>query len=168
MPNPRKKATFPGKMVNIIKQPDPRVVKEAYRIHAASFNPKSADFLSFKGFKDLCSLKNAGLFAAHSAENQVVGYILFRNLGQEAELLSLAVEENHKNQGYGKNLIEAMTANLKKAGCLAVFLEVGEKNRAARGLYRSFGARQVNTRKATYIRPNGTKEDALIIKISLR
>lgn len=155
-------------MVKIIKNPGPEVVKEAYRIHAASFHPKSADFLSFEGFKDLCSLKNASLLAAIGAEKQVVGYVLFRNLGGEAELLSLAVVESHKKQGYGKELIETMAAILKKAGCREIFLEVGEKNLVARALYQSLGALQVNTRKAYYTRPNGTKEDALIKKIPLR
>ncbi|MEE8294313.1 MAG: ribosomal protein S18-alanine N-acetyltransferase [Sphingomonadales bacterium] len=155
-------------MVKIIKDSDLEGVKEAYRIHAASFNPKSADFLSFEGFKDLCSLENASLLVLNSAEKQMVGYVLFRDLGQEAEILSLAVEKIHKKQGFGKKLIQKMITSLKKRGCQAIFLEVGEKNQAARALYRSFGARQIGSRKAYYTSPNGSKEDALLKIIPLR
>lgn len=85
-------------------------------------------------------MENTSLLTVISAGKKVVGYVLFRNLGGEAELLSLAVEKSHKKQRLGRKLIEAMTAILKKAGCRAVFLEVSEKNQAARALYRSFGA----------------------------
>ena len=168
MQKSRIQARFPGKMIKIIKNSDHEEVKAAYAIHAASFHPKSADFLSFKGFKDLCSLENASLLGAFNAEKQVVGYVLFRNLGGEAELLSLAVKKTHKKQGLGKKLIQKMITNLKKGGCQAIFLEVGEKNQTARALYRSFGAKQVGSRKAYYTSPNGTKEDALLKKIPLR
>ena len=154
-------------MVKIIKSSDLSGIKEAYQIHTTSFYPKSADFLEFKGFKDLCELTNAQLLTAQSPKIGLIGYILFRNLGEEAELLSLAVAKTHQKQGYGKKLIEEMILTLKNPGCKAIFLEVGEKNQAARALYRSLGAKLVNTRKAYYTNPNGTKEDALIKKIPL-
>lgn len=155
-------------MVDISKNPDLGAIKGAYAIHAATFNPSSPDFLEFQGFQDLCSLENASLLTAETPEGKVSGYILFRNLGEEAELLSLAVEKSFKKQGIGRELVQEMINRLKKTECQAIFLEVSEENRPARALYRGFGAEHISTRKNYYRRPNGTKEHALIKKIPVR
>lgn len=155
-------------MVDITQNPTPAAIKGAHAIHETLFHPKSPDFLTLSGFEGLSEAKNIHLFCSIGSENQVLGYILFRAMADEAELLSLGVEKSHQNKGLAKSLMAEMITFLKGQGVKDLFLEVDEGNSAAIGLYRAFGAEIVGRRKGYYRKPDGTLSDALTKKITLR
>ena len=81
----------------------------------------------------------------------------------EAEILTIGVVPEARQQGIGLELLNQMQALLKEQGVSKFFLDVNEKNMAARKLYAKFGFLQVGLRKGYYIE-NGQKFDALLLK----
>lgn len=155
-------------MTDHVKPASPEELEGAYSLHTAAFHQGTPDFMSFEGFKALALAKNTHLLVICRAQGGVLGYILYRLTGDEAELLSIVVEKSKQKQGLGRKLVAEMLSRLKAAGCDALFLEVSEENHAARALYRAFGATIVGLRKTYYIDPKSGKKDALIKKIGLR
>ena len=73
-----------------------------------------------------------------------------RSAGDEAEILTLAVDPACRRLGLSRALLGAATAALRDGGSKRLFLEVAEGNSAARGLYRSLGAVVVGRRLRYY------------------
>jgi tRNA threonylcarbamoyladenosine biosynthesis protein TsaB len=95
-----------------------------------------------------------------------IGYVLWRAAGDEAEILSLAVDPRYRRLGHGRRLVEACLAGAARAGLRCIFLEVGERNRAARLIYEHAGFRDVGRRPGYYRGPRGP-EDALTYRREL-
>lgn len=142
--------------------------RAAYAVHKGAFNPESPDFLSVKGFKTLAESENSALLCAKDPDSRVLGYVLFRWVGEEGELLSIAVAKPHRGKGFGEKLAGAALERLKTAGCRALFLEVEAGNRPAIGLYERLGGTAVGRRKGYYTAPDGQKMDAVVFKITWR
>jgi ribosomal-protein-alanine N-acetyltransferase len=68
------------------------------------------------------------------------GFLIVRSAGDEAELLTLAVDPACRRLGLAQALLGAATSALRDTGSKRLFLEVDEENSAARGLYKSLGA----------------------------
>ena len=94
-------------------------------------------------------------------KEEIVAYGIFRLLGTEAELESIAVREAHRGKGYGRLLLEEFLRIGKKEGVEKVFLEVREGNLPGRGLYEALGFQNFGRRKAYYRDP---VEDALLME----
>jgi len=92
---------------------------------------------------------------------RVAGYFVLSPIGDEAELLNLAVSRQSRRRGTGAALVQHAVREAAARGARAVFLEVRESNVAARALYASAGFDQVGRRKGYYERPT---EDALILR----
>ncbi len=97
---------------------------------------------------------------AHPAEPPNViaqgGWMLF---GEEAHILTIAVQPEFRGQGIGRWLMLALMEETRQAGCSAVALEVRPSNETALSLYESLGFRLIGRRKRYY--PD--KEDALVL-----
>lgn len=78
------------------------------------------------------------------------GMILARNAADEAEILTLAVVPEHRQQGLGAGLIVAAAEEARLRGASTLFLEVSTRNPAARGLYQRLGFVQVGRRRGYY------------------
>lgn len=96
-------------------------------------------------------------------ENQALGFALWRDLGSEAELLSLGVLPAAQRRGLGQALLAAVTSAAKQAGAQKLFLEVDAGNAAARALYSKTGFERVGLRRAYY--RDGA--DAIIMRLEL-
>jgi len=94
-------------------------------------------------------------------ENQVAGYVIAFAVGEDAELLNVAVEPRFRGQGFAGQMLDAVLIELAGLGVRAAFLEVRESNRAALGLYGSRGFKEIGRRKNYYRRP---VEDALVMR----
>jgi [ribosomal protein S18]-alanine N-acetyltransferase len=90
------------------------------------------------------------LLASLSPERTVQGLLIVRSAGDEAEILTLAVDPGQRRQGLARALLTAAIDALRKAGAKRLFLEVDEANEAARGLYQSLGAVAVGRRPRYY------------------
>ena len=90
------------------------------------------------------------LVASTSAAQAPQGFLIVRSAGDEAELLTLAVDPACRRLGLASALLAAATRALRGAGSKRLFLEVDQGNSAARGLYQSLGAIVVGRRPRYY------------------
>ena len=96
------------------------------------------------------------------------GYVIARTAADEAEILSLGVAPQARRTGVGRALLDAVIACVGLATARHLFLEVGEDNPAAQGLYRQAGFATVGRRPGYYKRANGRRVDALIMRIAVK
>lgn len=93
-----------------------------------------------------------------------VGYILFRQFLDEAELLSIAVLPDKRRKGTGTALMAELEAAVRTSNCKIIYLEVNEANNAAIEIYRAMGFENIGARKAYYRGKNGKLQNAILMK----
>lgn len=106
-------------------------------------------------------LAGPGVFALFG--NQ--GFVLARVAGDEAEILTLAVDKAFRGQGLGRALLQAAAHHAVSLGAQSIFLEVGTDNPAALALYAGLGFARVGQRKGYYASSSGA--DAWVMKVQL-
>lgn len=94
----------------------------------------------------------------------VVGIVVARQIGVEAEILILAVSRDYQRQGAGRQLLFAIWRELENLGVKHVYLEVRASNRAAINLYRSAGFVMSSVRRNYYAQP---LEDAFVMSLEI-
>lgn len=99
-------------------------------------------------------------FLVLEEEGTVLGYLMFRILAGEGELLRIAVWPQCQGRGYGRKLMGGLEEYCRAKGVMAVSLEVREGNKNARNLYKSYGFKEECVRKDYYKNPT---EDAVIM-----
>ena len=104
---------------------------------------------------------------AEGEEEDVIGFILARAIGGEAEILTLAVAPWARRRGVAAALVEAVVRQALEQGAGALFLEVAGDNPAAAGVYLKAGFEQVGIRRAYYARPGAPAMDAIVLRRSL-
>jgi [ribosomal protein S18]-alanine N-acetyltransferase len=95
----------------------------------------------------------------------LAGFVIAWYVLDEAELANLAVAPEHRRQGIGEALLDAMLDDAAARGSAHVYLEVRESNQAARSLYKTRLFEEVGRRKRYYRSP---AEDALILRRTLK
>ncbi len=91
------------------------------------------------------------------------GFILWRMVADEGEILTLAVDPDFRRQGLGRQLVNAVLTQAKEKKLVRFFLEVEEKNHAALALYKSLGFAAINRRVDYY----GQGRSAILMEIKL-
>ena len=86
-------------------------------------------------------------------EGRVVGFLCFRMIGEEAELLNLAVLPSCRRQGIAFRLMEQALREATERGAAAMFLEVRDSNVPARRLYERLGFEPCGRRPGYYATP---------------
>jgi ribosomal-protein-alanine acetyltransferase len=94
---------------------------------------------------------------------QVVAVLEWRNLGEEAEILDLAVHPNHRRQGHATFLLRNFLQHMWQSAAKKIFLEVRESNAGAIALYKKFGFQLFGRRPNYYRNP---EESALLMNLS--
>jgi ribosomal-protein-alanine N-acetyltransferase len=92
------------------------------------------------------------------------GMLLARLAADEAEVLTVAVVPERRQQGVGGALMQAALEEARLRGAVRLFLEVSTRNPAARGLYQQLGFAQVGRRTGYY----ADGSDALVLSKELR
>lgn len=91
------------------------------------------------------------------------GMLLARVAADQAEVLTLAVLPEQRQQGLGRTLLHAAMGEARRRGAANMTLEVAVNNVAARGLYDSAGFAQIGRRNRYY----ADGADALILRATL-
>ena len=91
---------------------------------------------------------------------RVVGYMVALVIGEEAEILNIAVAPPERGRGIAATLMDDALARLRERQVRAVYLEVRDGNARARVLYESRGFSEAGRRRRYYREP---VEDALIL-----
>lgn len=147
---------------------DLRLAETLARIHAAAFAEAGRPW-SGPELMALLEEPAVGLRLAHHERRAAgdrlapAGFALFRVAADEAELLTVSVVPEARRAGLGRALVGACEAGARQAGARRMFLEVGAGNAPARALYDGAGYREVGRRRGYYQRPDGNRDDALVL-----
>lgn len=101
------------------------------------------------------------LVALFPPDEGIAGYIIAFSVGQDAEVLNVAVDTRFRGKGLAGQMLDAVLIELASRGVRNAFLEVRESNAAALSLYRSRGFSEIGRRSKYYRRP---VEDALVLR----
>ena len=93
-------------------------------------------------------------------EGSIIGYICLDYRPQQCHILNLAVHPDFRRQGVASVLIEEAMMELKKRGCVFMYLKVRVSNTGAQRFYELFGFKAEGIRKKYYDYPD---EDALMM-----
>jgi ribosomal-protein-alanine N-acetyltransferase len=96
------------------------------------------------------------------------GFILYRLVRDQAEILSVAVVPDCRRRGVGRRLLEEALRHLYREGASAIHLEVEDTNLAALGLYRGLEFREAGMRPRYYQQGRGKPGGALVMLRRLR
>jgi [ribosomal protein S18]-alanine N-acetyltransferase len=133
-------------------------VGEVARVERSCF----ADPWSEESFSRLVDSPPAIFLVALFPPNPViVGYIIAFSVGEDAEVLNVAVDPGFRGQGLAGQMLDAALIQLGARGVRAAYLEVRESNAAALSLYASRGFTEIGRRSKYYRRP---VEDALVLR----
>jgi ribosomal-protein-alanine N-acetyltransferase len=143
---------------------DTRHAETLAEIHAGAFaRPWSA--LEFEGMLADHHVTADGLFVARKP--QPAGFILSRRIGDEAEVLSVAIAPELRGRNCARPLLAAHLETLSREGVRTVHLEVEEGNVRALALYRRLGFGEIGRREGYYLKPDGSQATALTMSRSL-
>jgi ribosomal-protein-alanine N-acetyltransferase len=112
-------------------------------------------------------LTEQGGFGCLSFEAAPTGFILARAIGDEAEVLTVAVAPALRRAGLGAALVKAAAETARRAGAEALFLEVAVDNTAALALYDRTGFERVGFRPGYYRRAGSAPVDAFVLRRDL-
>lgn len=151
--------------IPVVEPADSRDAPVFARLHAAAF----ARGWSEQEFERLLIERNA---LAHRVRlgKKVIGFIVSRCAGGEAEILSIAVMAVQQGRGYAGRLLLLHLGQLAALRVQAVFLEVEENNQAARRLYERAGFHEVGRREGYYRNvadQNGPRAAAIVMRRDL-
>jgi ribosomal-protein-alanine N-acetyltransferase len=88
-----------------------------------------------------------------------IGFLCFRIVGEESEILCLVIHVQYRQMGLGRELMKFYTDFCCQRRVKTFFLEAGASNQAAIRLYRSFLYYSIGVRPKYY----QGKEDALLM-----
>ena len=91
----------------------------------------------------------------------VAGYVGSQSVGNEADMMNIAVDPQYRRQGIARDLVTGLVAALAENGVQSLALEVRQSNEPAIALYTQLGFAQVGLRPNYYRNP---KENALILR----
>ena len=97
-------------------------------------------------------------------DEKAQGFIIWRAVLDEAELLTIAVNPDMKRHKIGSLLLSAMLADISMKPVKQCFLEVAEDNIAAQQFYERFDFTEFSRRKKYYQRPDSNRIDAILMR----
>ncbi len=100
---------------------------------------------------------------ACDARRRIAGFAMLRLLGDDAELMTIAVDRRYQGRGVGAALLGAALADLRMTAARRLILEVAADNPPALALYRRHGFTRIGERHGYYARPDGAPATALVM-----
>ena len=97
------------------------------------------------------------------SSSQLLGFVILRRMGDEGELLQIAVDKTARRRGVADALMESALGFSSEHSLKSVFLEVRVSNEAAIALYTKHCFQTVRRRHDYYTNP---VEDAVIMATS--
>lgn len=94
---------------------------------------------------------------------KIAAYLIGRQIAPEGEIYRIATLPEYRRRGIAYRLLDYAVKCERGRGLENLFLEVRENNVAARGLYNSYGFKEIGTRKNYYKNPT---DNATIMLLS--
>lgn len=146
-----------------IEPAEPRDADAVANLHAKSFYrgwPRQ-DIEAYLIDRDTPTL------VACDARRRIAGFAMLRLLGDDVELMTIAVAPKFRGKGVGEALLRACFEDLMMTAGKRMVLEVAADNPAAIRLYRKLGFQKISERKGYYARANGEPATALVMARNL-
>jgi len=99
------------------------------------------------------------LLAEENSADRVVAFLLGRLVGEDMEVLNLAVLPEQRRRGIGRGLLEEALAQGRAQGARQCWLELRASNAGALAFYRAQGFEESQRRPRYYRQP---EEDAIV------
>ncbi len=106
------------------------------------------------------------LLGLQAADGTLLGFAVWSQVLDDAELLDIGVAPACRRQGLGQHLLDAVMAAARAQGAQRLLLEVRAGNLAAQALYQHAGFRLSGRRKGYYPAADG-REDACLMDVGL-
>ena len=100
---------------------------------------------------------------ACDARRNIAGFAMLRILGDDVELMTIAVDRKYQGKGVGEALLRACFEDLMMTPARRMILEVAADNPSALRLYQKLGFVKISERKGYYARPDGQPATALVM-----
>jgi ribosomal-protein-alanine N-acetyltransferase len=158
--------TMPITVVDAVRTDD---LDQLAAIHAAGFPGaawSAADLAALLREDTVFGLvvRRANFYGTRSP----VAFVLARLVADEAEILTIAVDPDHRRRGLARQLMEHVFRRLYHDRAVALFLEVDAGNEAAVSLYRRLRFNKVGERKGYYAHGSVPGATALVMRADLR
>lgn len=134
-------------------------------LHAAAVR-RDEPYWRAMAFETLLASPLVAGFVATRADTPA-GFILWRAVADEMEILLLAALPEMRRTGVGRGLLRRALSAARLAGAATAWLEVAADNPAPLALYQSEGFAQVGIRRRYYARLSGPRADALVLRRQL-
>jgi ribosomal-protein-alanine N-acetyltransferase len=146
-----------------IEPAEPRDADAVARLHAASFYrgwPRQ-DIEAYLIDPDTPTL------VACDSRRRIAGFAMLRLLGDDAELMTIAVEPKYRSKGVATALLRACFEDLRMTPSKRMILEVAADNPAAIKVYSRLGFTRLSERQGYYARPDGQPATAIVMTRTL-
>ena len=145
----------------VIQKMDEKDLGEVVAIAASSTsNPWSMNMFIGEMFNPLSHCFVAKIKGC--SKNPLMGFICFRIIEDESELLNICVHPQYRQLGVGKKLMQFYISLCSKMKIKTFYLEVDSSNQVAIHLYHLFTYQRVGIRKKFY---RGKLDALLMMKI---
>lgn len=132
----------------IVRRATPEDAAGIVALEAASFGARSWGAASLR---DSFSAARVEILTASRDEGGAFqGFAMWRDLGPEAEILTIGVEPSARRSGAATALLGSVIDNARKARVERLFLEVDAANEAALALYRAARFEPIGVRRKYY------------------
>ena len=142
-----------------VEPAEPGDAEAIARLHAQGFYrgwPRE-DIAAYLGDRDMPTL------IACDGRRNIAGFAMLRLLGDDVELMTIAVDRKFQGRGVGAALLQACFEDLMVTPAKRMILEVAADNPAAIGLYGKLGFSRIGERQGYYARPDGHPATALVM-----
>jgi ribosomal-protein-alanine N-acetyltransferase len=149
-----KRASALAWKIRTFRPPDEPTIAEILRdsSEAAQWSPESHTKLASSP---------GSVFLVCEANAKPVGFVAGRQLGDEGEILNIAVRPDYRRKGIASALLMAALDEFRRSAIARIFLELRESNLPARALYERHGFLPAGRRKGYYLHP---AEDAICMR----
>jgi [ribosomal protein S18]-alanine N-acetyltransferase len=137
-------------------------------LHGLSFTPQPGEDWSGTAIAELLQMPGASaLLATRSDDSTPLGFVIFRTVMDEGEIISLGVVPEARRLGVASRLLTQTLRLVAREGVAKMFLEVAVDNQAALPFYRAHNFVQIGIRSKYYRRDQNERIDALILQTAL-
>lgn len=101
------------------------------------------------------------------ADGRVVAYDVAMKGVDEMHLLNITVAPAHQGRGHALALLDRLVERCRLLQAATLWLEVRQSNERARRIYERYGFTLKGLRRGYYPAPQGQREDALVMSLSV-
>ena len=128
----------------------------------AAFGQRFGEAWTRSQLAGILPMGGVSLIVARGADDEALGFSLFRTVADESELLLIAVHPGQHRRGVGRRLLDDFLKRARNEGVERAHLEVRDGNPAV-SMYQNVGFSPVGRRRNYYRGEDGQRFDAITL-----